>query len=1085
MGDYLEKKKVLLVEDELIIGLSTKSELENYGYEVKLVTNGKEVLDIILKENVFFDIILMDIDLGGGLDGTQVAQEILKEKDIPVVFLSSHSEPEIVEKTEKITSYGYVLKSSSLVVLDASIKMALRLFKEKSERRKVEDKNAVISAYYESIFESAGVAMLVVDDEGTIVSANGECKNATGYTPEELIGTKWYLYVDKDYIDIVKNYNEQMFIGQKKVSDKYEVKLINKNGEKRNVILSVGIVRNEKRTIVALHDVTELRKTMDELKESKRRIETLMDNLPGMAYRCKNDRNWTMEFVSSGCFELTGYKPEELLFNNKISYNDLIKPEDREWIWNGWQEKLKSREKFTLEYEIICKDGNTKWVWEQGQGVYTENGELEAIEGFIVDIIGIKKVENGLISSQQYIKAILDSMNDALFVDDADTGEIIDVNERCCEMYGYTYEEMVNIPIGDLSLGESPYSQKEAIEWLKKTREEGPQVFSWCAKRKDGSLFWVEVSTRFVIIDGKNRFVVIVRDITERKEKEEQFKSLFYDSASVMLLINPEDGSIVDANNAAIKFYGYNREKLVSMKITDINILPIEKVKAEMERAKKQERNYFLFEHRLADGTIKSVEVYSGPIVRGGKKLLYSIIHDITERNIIYNELKTNKDKLNLLLELAPDAFLHGDKDGNIIGVNHKACEMFGYSREEFLSLNIKALFKPEEFKSNPLSYELLKKGKIVIKERKAIKKNGEEIFIEMNSRMMPDGTYQSFIRDITYRKKMEMDLKESEERYRVLVEASFGGIAIHDQGVILESNIGLSEMTGYSLDELIGMNGLLLISEKCRADVINKIQTGYEKPYESIGVRKNGEEFPLLIQGRNLYYKGKKVRATEFRDLTDIKRVEQQIKKELEEKEILLREVHHRIKNHMANVISLLSMQINATSNEETKMELENAISMVRGFHILYEKLLLTKGYQEISFKAYLDDLIDSIVSVQHRNKLIIIEVNKDIDDFVISSKKTIDVGIIVTEILTNVFKYAFQGKGEGKIFISVKKIDNNVNLKIIDNGVGLENKKDSTSTGLGLRIVNILAKQLNGSFNITSTEKGTTSILNFSLEE
>ncbi len=464
---------------------------------------------------------------------------------------------------------------------------------------------------------------------------------------------------------------------------------------------------------------------------------------------------------------------------------------------------------------------------------------------------------------------------------------------------------------------------------------------------------------------------------------------------------------------------------------------------------------------------------------------MYSIIHDITERNIIYNELKTNKDKLNLLLELAPDAFLHGDKDGNIIGVNHKACEMFGYSREEFLSLNIKALFKPEELKSNPLSYELLKKGKIVIKERKAIKKNGEEIFIEMNSRMMPDGTYQSFIRDITYRKKMEMDLKESEERYRVLVEASFGGIAIHDQGVILESNIGLSEMTGYSLDELIGMNGLLLISEKCRADVINKIQTGYEKPYESIGVRKNGEEFPLLIQGRNLYYKGKKVRATEFRDLTDIKRVEQQIKKELEEKEILLREVHHRIKNHMANVISLLSMQINATSNEETKMELENAISMVRGFHILYEKLLLTKGYQEISFKAYLDDLIDSIVSVQHRNKLIIIEVNKDIDDFVISSKKTIDVGIIVTEILTNVFKYAFQGKGEGKIFISVKKIDNNVNLKIIDNGVGLENKKDSTSTGLGLRIVNILAKQLNGSFNITSTEKGTTSILNFSLEE
>ena len=121
-------------------------------------------------------------------------------------------------------------------------------------------------------------------------------------------------------------------------------------------------------------------------------------------------------------------------------------------------------------------------------------------------------------SSKAYLQAVLDSVGDALFVDDADTGQIIDVNRRCCEMYGYSHEEMLRTPIGALSQGRPPYSQAEALEWRRKTREEGPQVFEWLAKRKNGDLLWVEVSTRHVVIDGTHRFVVAVRDINERKE---------------------------------------------------------------------------------------------------------------------------------------------------------------------------------------------------------------------------------------------------------------------------------------------------------------------------------------------------------------------------------------------------------------------------------------------------------------------------------------------------------------------------------------------------------------------------------------
>jgi len=122
-----ERKIILLVEDEFLIAMGKQQELEKYGYSVRHVNTGEKAVNIS-RENCDIDLILMDIDLGKGIDGTEAAALILKERNIPVIFVSSHTEKDIVEKTEKITSYGYVVKSSSITVLDASIKMAFKLF---------------------------------------------------------------------------------------------------------------------------------------------------------------------------------------------------------------------------------------------------------------------------------------------------------------------------------------------------------------------------------------------------------------------------------------------------------------------------------------------------------------------------------------------------------------------------------------------------------------------------------------------------------------------------------------------------------------------------------------------------------------------------------------------------------------------------------------------------------------------------------------------------------------------------------------------------------------------------------------------
>src|SRR6056297_3215741 len=134
------KKKILLVEDEALLAMAKQQELARYNYETSHVTTGEKSVDLVCNQNEPIDLILMDIDLGRGIDGTEAARQILEYKEVPIVFLSSHEEPEIVEKTEAITSYGYVVKSSSITVVDASVKMAFKLYNaRKREQQKEAD----------------------------------------------------------------------------------------------------------------------------------------------------------------------------------------------------------------------------------------------------------------------------------------------------------------------------------------------------------------------------------------------------------------------------------------------------------------------------------------------------------------------------------------------------------------------------------------------------------------------------------------------------------------------------------------------------------------------------------------------------------------------------------------------------------------------------------------------------------------------------------------------------------------------------------------------------------------------------------
>jgi len=154
--------------------------------------------------------------------------------------------------------------------------------------------------------------------------------------------------------------------------------------------------------ICLVQDITRRKAVEQALSESVRSKSVLLSHLPGMAYRCQYDRDWTMEYVSEGCLELTGYPTSSLIGNRDLSFNDLIAPEYREILWEKWKQVLAERKPFKDEYEIVTRAGVRKWVIEMGQGLFDSRGRIEALEGIILDISDRKEMEHALKYSNEH-----------------------------------------------------------------------------------------------------------------------------------------------------------------------------------------------------------------------------------------------------------------------------------------------------------------------------------------------------------------------------------------------------------------------------------------------------------------------------------------------------------------------------------------------------------------------------------------------------------------------------------------------------------------------------------------------------------
>ncbi len=448
------------------------------------------------------------------------------------------------------------------------------------------------------------------------------------------------------------------------------------------------------------------------------------------------------------------------------------------------------------------------------------------------------------------------------------SGQVLEANEAYSQLTGYSREELLKMKLNDLDASEC---RDNLVDNLQALIKQSMGRLDFIHRTKDGRLLDMEVNATYMEYPNQF-FIFILKNVTGLNqtdkfflEKGDTYRSLFKNNKAIMLLINPENFDIIDANIAACTYYGWPLEEITCKKIHEINTLSPESIRDELQKAVDEKRNYFLFKHKLANGKVRDVEVYSSPVTVNSQNLLYSVIHDITERKLAEDELKTREMQLRTAQKIGHMGSWSIDLNSGDVFASEEAFRIYGLDVKPLTIGDIQKVTLPEY---RPMMDEALKS---LIREKTPydihfkIRREVDGAICDIRSvaeyyagRNSVIGT----IEDITERKKAEDALLHAKMVAEAANRSKDGFLATmsHELRTPLTSVIGFSDVL---LDETFGtldekqMRYVAHISDagKHLLKLINnvldlsKVEAGkMELQYETLSVSEAITEIQTLI---------------------------------------------------------------------------------------------------------------------------------------------------------------------------------------------------------------------------------------------
>ncbi|MBD2313598.1 PAS domain S-box protein [Desertifilum sp. FACHB-1129] len=822
----------------------------------------------------------------------------------------------------------------------------------------------------------------------------------------------------------------------------------------------------------------------------------------GIALKAAQMGTWDWNFKSDRviCSEQT-----DLIFGfasggsarTSQDYRDRIHPEDQPLFDRAIDNSREQGIPIDIEYRVVLPDGSIRWVAGKGDTLHISTGELVAMSGVVMDITERKRSETALRDSEFKLRTIVENSNDAIFLKDYQ-GRYLFINSMGAQLLGRSVAEVLGKKDEDFFSFESA----QYIWQLDRAVMEGGKPWTGEEQGEANGNRYTFLSTKAPYVSAQGELLGLIgvcRDITQQKQAEETLKRQFaaVEAAGDGIAIVSLAGDYIYLNQSHAKIFGYERtEELIGQSWTilycsdEIERICQEALPIVFQTGKWQGEAVA----KRRDGTMFSEEL-SLTLVENNA--LVCVCRDITER-------KQTEERL-VLRDRAIAASNNGiiisdatHPNNPVIYVNKAFENMTGYTQADVLGKNCRFLQgKDKKQPSLEILRNAIRQGTACTVTLRNYRKDGSYFWNELSLSPIYDslGKLTHFIgiqSDITERKQAEEDLQFTTSRLSTLIENLQLGVLVKDEG----KRVVMINQKFCDIFNIPIAPGALIGADF--SDLAETYQHLFARPEEFIRSHNRANQNRKIISNEEIEMRDGRILERDYvpiyvlgeysgnlwmyRDITQRKQVENEIKSSLQEKEVLLKEIHHRVKNNLQVISSLLRLQSEYIKDEETLAIFTESYNRVQSMALIHEKLYQSSGLSKIDAAEYIQDLTKNLFR-SYDISMGCIQLKLNVQSIQLDVDTAIPCGLIINELISNSIKYGFVGRTQGEIYIDLLQgVDSQVTLRIGDNGIGLPPDFDIEEVeSLGLQLVAGLTEQIHGKIEIESTQEGTSFFIRF----